>query len=573
MAKTSTPSAEWLWTRQAARATRWLLTATLLVTGEACGRPGVSMASDVPAAEQSPGARAEGVAGSATYPWVADQGDGTFRNPVIFGDYSDPDVIRVGDDFYLTASSFQCTPGLPILRSRDLVNWTIVGYALANLPVAHYEQVEHGAGVWAPALREHEGTFYIFFPLPDEGIYVLNAAHPAGPWSEPRLLVDGKGLIDPCPLWDDDGQAYLVHAYARSRAGIKDRVRVRPMSSDASRLLGEGQIVFHDPTRHPTLEGPKFYKRNGWYYILAPAGGVARGWQVALRSRNVYGPYEDRVVLEQGSTPINGPHQGALVDTIDGRSWFVHFQDAGIYGRIVHLNSVTWQDDWPLMGVGVPGTNRREPVLQQAKPTAAKLPAGAATITSLPTNDDFDGVRLGLQWQWHANHKDGWYTLSARHGFLRLFPQPLPEGDFARAPHLLLQKLPARSFIVDTVLELQETRGQARAGLIVMGTSHAALTVQEVSGGQEVTLLIDNRPVHREPIASGPVTLFVAMADGGLCRFAFQVGEGSKKTIVQTFQAQAGRWIGAKVGVFAASIGSTGATGHADFAHFTFRAP
>jgi beta-xylosidase len=552
---------------------RWLTT-TLLMMGVACGRPRAPTGSAMLPVEQGHVAHVGATSsGGATYPWASDQGDGTFCNPVIFGDYSDPDVIRVGDEFYLTSSSFQCTPGLPILRSRDLVNWTLVGYALTNLPLARYEHVQHGAGVWAPALREHEGTFYIFAPLPDEGIYVLTAAHPAGPWSLPRLLVEGKGLIDPCPLWDDDGKAYLVHAYARSRAGIKDRLRVRPMASDASRLLGEGQIVVHDPARHPTLEGPKFYKRNGWYYILAPAGGVVRGWQVAFRSRDVYGPYEDRTVLEQGSTPINGPHQGALVDTIDGRSWFVHFQDAGIYGRIVHLNPVTWQNDWPLMGVAAPGTNRREPVLRHMKPFAAKPPAGAPTMATLPTNDDFDGERLGLQWQWHANHEDAWYTQRARRGFLRLFPRAVPEGDLARAPHLLLQKLPARSFIVDTVVELRETHGNSRAGLIVMGASHGALTVREISGGQEVTLSIDNGSVYREPIPTGPVHLFVAVADGGLCRFAFQAGDGPKKTIAEAFQAQPGRWIGAKVGLFAASVESADPEGYADFAHFKFRAP
>src|SRR6185503_13333597 len=160
-------------------------------------------------------------------PWVPDRGDGTYKNPVLYADYSDPDVIRVGDEYYLTASSFNCTPGLPILVSRDLVNWSLVGHALENLPDPRYAQVQHGAGIWAPSLREHDGTFYLFAHTPDEGIYVLTAPHPRGPWSRPRMLLEGKGLIDPCPLWDDDGRAYLVHAYARSRAGIKDRLYVR----------------------------------------------------------------------------------------------------------------------------------------------------------------------------------------------------------------------------------------------------------------------------------------------------------------------------------------------------------
>src|SRR6185437_15090852 len=229
---------------------------------------------------------------SGSFPWRPDCGDGTYRNPIIYADYSDPDVVRVGDDFYLTASSFNCTPGLPILHSKDLVNWTIINHALKNLPDARYEKFQAGEGVWAPALRFHAGKFWIFFATPDEGIYVITADRPAGQWSEPHLVQAGRGLIDPCPLWDDDGQAYLVHAYAGSRAGIKHLLRVRPMAADGSRLLSEGQIIFHEPEKHPTIEGPKFLKRDGWYYLLAPAGGVATGWQLALRSKHIYGPYE-----------------------------------------------------------------------------------------------------------------------------------------------------------------------------------------------------------------------------------------------------------------------------------------
>src|SRR5580658_1928185 len=178
------------------------------------------------------------------FPWQPDCGNGTYRNPVLCADYSDPDVIRVGGYFYLTASSFNCTPGLPILHSRDLVNWKIIGHALKNVPHPRYSQVQPGCGVWAPAIRFHAGKYWIFFPTPDEGIYVITAKKPAGPWSKPHLLLEGKGLIDPCPLWDDNGRAYLVHAYSMSRAGFRDVLQVRPMSTDGLQILGDGQIAF-----------------------------------------------------------------------------------------------------------------------------------------------------------------------------------------------------------------------------------------------------------------------------------------------------------------------------------------
>lgn len=517
---------------------------------------------------------------------------------MLYADYSDPDVIRVGEDYFLTASSFTATPGLPILRSRDLVNWTLAGHALANLPAARYHEFQPGAGVWAPALREHAGTFYIFLPLPDEGIYVVTAPHPTGPWTPPRLLVEGRGLIDPCPFWDDDGRAYLVHAYARSRSGIKDRLRLRPMAPDTSRLLGDGEIVFHDPIRHPTIEGPKLYKRQGWYYILAPAGGVTRGWQVALRARRIFGPYEDRVVLEQGRTEINGPHQGALVDTPSGEWWFVHFQDAGVYGRVVHLNPVTWQDGWPLMGAAVPGSGRREPVLRRAKPQGPSQP-----IAVPQTSDELDGAgaggagdgggvggggrRLGPQWQWQANHRDDWLALGARPGFLRLFGRPVPPSGLGRAPNLLLQKLPATAFTAETSVELgPATEGPIRAGLVIAGEATAALTVESSRPGDpppavRVTLSVDDRQMYAAPIAPGAVALAVDFQTGGACRFSYRAaGVATAVTVPVTFQARAGRWVGAKIGLVASAaagpVGAAGATAgspYADFDYLRFTPP
>ena len=244
--------------------------------------------------------------------WVADKGDGTYKNPILHADYSDPDAIRVGDDFYLTASSFNTSPGLPILHSKDLVNWELINYVfLRQKPYDVFDKPQHGGGVWAASIRYHDGEFYIFYPDPDFGIYMTKAKNPAGAWSEPVLIKSGKGWIDPCPLWDDDGNAYLVSAFAGSRAGIKSILIVSKMNTDGTKLLDDGVLVFDGHENQPTIEGPKFYKRNGFYYIFAPAGGVPTGWQLILRSKNIYGHYEEKIVLAQGNTAINGPHQGA----------------------------------------------------------------------------------------------------------------------------------------------------------------------------------------------------------------------------------------------------------------------
>lgn len=504
------------------------------------------------------------------HPWVADQRDGTYLNPVLCADYSDPDVIRDGDDYWLTASSMHCTPGLPILHSRDLVNWTIVNHAFANNPDPRgvFARPQHGCGVWAPSIRKHGGRFYIFVGLPDEGIYVTSATDPRGKWSEPHLLLAGKGLIDPCPLWDEDGRAYLVHAYANSRSGIKHVLRVRPMAPDASRVLGEGEVVWNEPERHPTCEGPKFHKWNGWYYISAPAGGVPTGWQLVLRSRNVFGPYEEKVVLAQGKTAINGPHQGAIVDTPGDKGgwWFVHFQDAGLYGRVCHLQPVRWEDGWPMMGVNQDATGCGEPVLRHRKPV------DGCEVAVPETSDEFDGKTLGLQWQWHANHDPAWAVLGERASHLRLRALPMPD-DFWQMPNLLLQKLPAREFTVRTELHLKGTDPRAQAGLVIVGRRHAAVVVSNGPGGRSVALVVDNVVKASRPIGRCGGVLQMTMRDGGGCTFAFgEPGETPTVLSAEEFQATSSNWIGAKVGLFCRSLGEGASDGYADFDYFRFSA-
>ena len=254
-------------------------------------------------------------AAKAVGPWIPDKGDGTYVNPVIFADYSDPDVVAVGDDFYMTASSFQCAPGLPILHSRDLVNWEIVNYALDAVPPVEFysEAPRHGKGVWAPSIRYHNGEYYIYWGDPDFGIYMVKTKDPRGKWSEPVLVKSGKGMIDPVPLWDDDGKVYLAHAWAASRVGFNSIITVFELNPEGTAPVGDPVMVFdgNDGINH-TIEGPKLYKRNGYYYIFAPAGGVVDGWQLAMRSKNIYGPYEPKIVMV---CPLSGPRSLWASDT------------------------------------------------------------------------------------------------------------------------------------------------------------------------------------------------------------------------------------------------------------------
>lgn len=349
--------------------------------------------------------------------WVADQGNGTYINPIINADYSDPDVCAVGNDFYLTASSFNCIPGLPILHSNDLVNWKIVNYALKKqIPAEIYDKPQHGKGVWAPCIRYHKGEFYIYWGDPDFGIYMIKTSNPEDEWSEPVLVKAGKGMIDPSPLWDEDGKVYLINAWAGSRSGINSVLVVSEMNSEGTKVISDPVMVFdgNDGVNH-TVEGPKFYKRNGYYYIMAPAGGVEQGWQLAMRSKNIYGPYQYKIVMAQGKSVINGPHQGAWVETNAGESWFINFQDKAMYGRVLHLNPMKWINDWPVIGVDKDGDGCGEPVTEYKKPNVGKVYPKETPVES----DEFSSARLGLQWEWHANYKDV-YGFPSNSGFMLL---------------------------------------------------------------------------------------------------------------------------------------------------------
>jgi beta-xylosidase len=503
--------------------------------------------------------------------WVADRGDGTYRNPIIHADYSDPDAVRVGDDFYMTASSFNAAPGLPVLHSKDLVNWRLISHVFTRQrPLAHFSRPQHGGGVWAPSIRHHGGEFYIFYPDPDFGIYVTKARHPSGPWSEPLLVKEAKGWIDPCPLWDDDGNAYLVSAMAASRSGVKSVLVVSRMSPDGTRLLDDGVMVFDGHDRHPTLEGPKFYKRGGFYYIFAPAGGVEQGWQLALRSKNVYGPYEARVVLAQGKTAVNGPHQGAWIETQAGESWFIHFQDKGAYGRVVHLQPMRWADGWPSVGFDPDGDGTGEPVLAHRKPNVGR----AWPALTPPDSDEFDQPGLGLQWQWHANPGTHWAFPAPALGHLRLFNVPLPQGhrNFWDVPNLLLQKFPAEQFTATAKVAFTPRTDDEETGLVVMGLDYAYVSVKKKPGGLFVsqTVARDAESGARgqesapAPVRGNTFYLRVRVSEGAVCRFSFSADGVNFTPVGAPFTARKGKWIGAKVGLFAVRTGTTRETGYAD---------
>lgn len=502
--------------------------------------------------------------------WVADRGDGTYRNPIIHADYSDPDVCAVGDDFYMTASSFGCAPGLPILHSKDLVNWQLVNYALREIPpVEYYREPRHGKGVWAPCIRYHAGEFYIYWGDPDYGIYMVKTADPLGEWEAPVLVKAGKGMIDPTPLWDDDGKVYLVHAWAASRSQMNSVLVACEMNAEGTKVIGNPVLVYdgNDGVNH-TVEGPKLYKRDGWYYIFAPAGGVENGWQLAMRSGSIYGPYDVRRVMEQGGTDINGPHQGGWVETPQGESWFIHFQEKAMYGRIIHLNPISWDEGWPVIGVDKDGDGCGEPVTRYRKPNVKS----SSPLQTPVESDEFDSRTLGLQWQWHANYQD-LYGFTSDLGYIRLYGHILSEDftNFWEVPNLLLQKFPAETFTATTKLKVSAKADGQQSGLIVMGWDYARLAVEKQGesfalnlitckdaekGGREEVQQVAVLPASRSygaglhPNYELDIYLRVRVDKGGVCHFCYSTDGKRYITAGKPFTARQGKWIGAKMGLF-----------------------
>ncbi len=503
--------------------------------------------------------------------WTPDNGDGTYTNPVLYADYSDPDVIRVGSDFYLVSSSFHESPGLPVLHSTDLVNWTIIGHALDTLPSAVYSRPQFGNGVWAPSIRFHNGSFYIYYGDPDFGIFMVRTKNIRGTWDAPVIVEKGKGLIDPCPLWDDKGDAYLAHAWAKSRAGFNSMLTVHRMNSEGTAMTDTGTFVFDAHEKHPTMEGPKFYQRNGSYYIFAPAGGVKTGWQTVLRGDSPFGPFKDSIVLQQMGTLVNGPHQGAWVDDIAGNNWFIHFQDKGAYGRIVHLQPMQWQNDWPVMG------DNGAPLMGAIKSVSNK-----ASKRIIPqTSDNFSSPQLGLQWQWNANKRNSWYSLSARKGALRLYAvQRLSDvNTILGNPSILLQKFPAPSFSVTVTMDGSRLGNGDHAGLIIAGMEYSALVLERTNSGMTLSqrnctdVLHNGTETAGETIACLSSTIFLRadVDSNAVCRFSYSNDNNEYHPLGKEFTAQPGRWIGARVGLFALSSSDTSTKGSADVLRFDIR--
>ncbi len=482
-------------------------------------------------------------------PGWGDLGNGFFRNPVLMADYSDPDVIRVGEDFYMICSEFHFM-GMPVLHSTDLVNWRIIGQVYDALRMAPgYDRMEaYAKGSWAPALRYHNGTYHVYFCTPEEGLYMSTATHPAGPWSPLHEVCRVAGWEDPCPFWDEDGTAWLGH----STLGAGPIV-IHRMAPDGRSLLDDGRIVYVGKV----AEGTKIYKREGWYYLVIPEGGVQVGWQTVLRSHSLLGPYEKRVTLQTGATGVNGPHQGALVELENGETWFMHFQSRGALGRVCHLQPVAWEDGWPVMGcVGEPVSLWRKPAV--AAPSEPFLPQ---------TDDGFATGLPGLQWQ--CNHNP--VPISGAPAPIpgRLCRYALQADDLPRARNTLTQKLMGDRGRISVWLDpAGMVDGQAAGLAFLAGREENWIGLVCTAEGLRLEAVTAGEHHHGPILEKNQIALVAEIDLNGETCFLVSLDGQAFMRLGGTCRLTDGFWKGARPALF--SFNRLADDGRADFLDFRY---
>ncbi len=433
--------------------------------------------------------------------WTADNGNGTYTNPLFYDEFSDPDLIRVGDDFYLAGTTMHTMPGLVVLHSRDLVNWTFLSYATERLDLGPEFRLEngkeaYGQGIWAPCIRHHGGKFYLFSNVNGHGMQVFIASDPAGPWEHRNL---GGGIHDLSVLFDDDGRVYAVYNY--------DEVRMIELKPDLSGFIeGSDRVII--PRGNAMGEGHHFYKINGKYYILSanysPVGrmqcaradrpegpyetvvisdretlGTQRGWQVQNvgLGRPVPEPGVTFTLSEpggnfHGAVPL---HQGGIVDLPNGEWWGFSMMDFRSVGRTTCLSPVTWRDGWPYFGL--PGNPGRTP-------RTWFKPAVTAVVT--PTapyqrSDDFSAATLLPVWQWNHAPVDGHWSLSENPGALRL--HTLPASQFLWARNTLTQRVIGPVSTATAELDASGLQPGDHAGLALLNMPFASIGVVRTGAG------------------------------------------------------------------------------------------
>jgi beta-xylosidase len=497
------------------------------------------------------------------WPRWGDQGDGTYRNPVLPGDFSDIDCIRVGSDYYAISSTFQYSPGMVILHSKDLVNWRILGHVISDVtqigPELHWNRMNrYGRGVWAGAIRYHAGNFWVYFGTPEEGYFMSTAKNPAGPWEPLHQMTKDAGWDDCCPFWDDDGQGYFVGTHFRD--GYK--TWLFKLTPDGRDLIPDSRVLLNEGSGR---EANKLYKINGTYYHFYSEHKPGVGRYVMMqRATNIAGPYLEKRQLSHVQREAHEPNQGGIVQTELGNWYFFTHHGTGNWeGRPASLLPVTWADGWPVLGaVGSDGLGTmvwsgRKPVLN-------------TPIVTPQTDDEFGGPKLGMQWEWNYQPRAEKWSLSERPGFLRLHAwQPLRPNNLKTAGNTLTQRtLRTKRNVVTVELDLAGMADGQVAGLCHYNRNYATIAVRR-ENGELVIEAARNQTILRGPqIEASLLWLRSEWGLDGIGRFSHSTDGKNFVTLGDPYQFAWGDYRGERVGLF--SYNNQGEAGYADFGSFTY---
>lgn len=496
------------------------------------------------------------------WPRWGDQGDGTYRNPVLPGDYSDLDCIRVGSDYYAISSTFQYSPGMVILHSKDLVNWSIVGHAIDDVtqisPRFNWDKMSgYARGVWAGSIRYHDGKFWIYFGTPDEGYFMTTAKDPAGPWEPLHPVMKEGGWDDCCPFWDDNGQGYFVGTNFKN--GYK--TWLFKLSPDGRDIVPGSGIVINEGAKR---EANKLLKINGYYYHLFSEVGPGGRRVMMQRAKSITGPYTERRQLNQPQSEFHEPNQGGIVQTEKGDWYFLTHHGGGDWeGRPASLVPVTWVDGWPILGkVGSDGIGTMV--------WGGEMPVKGLPAVVPQSSDDFNGPKLGLQWEWNYQPRKEMWSLTERPGFLRLHAfKPLRPDQLKAAGNTLTQRsMRAANSVATLALDAYGIGDGEAAGICHYSGGNSTFGIRREGKVVAIESSVNGKFTKGPAITSSKIWLRSTWGLDGLSRYSYSTDGKNFTTFGEPYQLTWGDYRGDRIGIF--TYNNNGTDGYIDCDSFTY---
>ena len=493
-----------------------------------------------------------------------DQEDGTYLNPIIPSDYSDIDCIRVGEDYYAISSTFQFSPGMTLLHSKDLVNWEICSNIIDDLPQIseslNWTRMDrYGRGVWAGTLRHHNGRFYLFFGTPDEGYFMTSAAHPEGPWEPLTPLLAEAGWDDCTAMWDDNGKAYFVGTHFAD--GYK--TYLFKMAEDGKSIDRKSAVLINSGSGR---EASKLIKVNGWYYLIFSEHkpGVGR-YVMAKRSRKLTGPYKEERQLALPGCEAMEPNQGGIILGKDNNWYFLTHHGTGDWsGRIVSLLPVTWIDGWPIPGEVLPQNIG-------AMKWGGKMPFKYTEKLSIKRSDDFDDERLAPQWQWNYQPRKEYFSLTERPGWLRLKAyRPLEADKLLKAGNTLTQRtFRKQDNEVVIKMDISNMKDGQKNGLCHFSSQHSAIGIVKEEGTCYLEYRKNDNITRGIPIRSQYVWLRTQWGLDGKSYYYYSLDGDNFLPFGEPYQLVWGNYRGDRVGIYC--FNDKGEDGFVDVDYFHYR--